>query len=244
MRVYFIRAGTDGPVKIGVAENLASRLSCLQSGNHEKLKLIRALDGGRQIERRVHARFGHLHIRGEWFQFCSSMLTVTIEELPEFSKSPNYIKVAGKSPIHPVRRWLFENETTLEGLGKSVGITKKQLSKCIVGLTAPGIATMNRITQVTNGVITSNDFLPAALPANKAPRMKVHPLKRWLFEQELTLDRFGEKAGFSKSALSEWIHRKKYPSMAAMLRIREATQGAVTPADFVPAMAPTKRRRA
>jgi hypothetical protein len=74
----------------------------------------------------------------------------------------------------------------------------------------------------------------------------IHPLRRWLFENQLTLAAFGAQIGVVQSALSEWMTRKKYPSPAMMLKVRSATDGAVQPNDFFPpyVRAAAKRRRA
>jgi len=62
----------------------------------------------------------------------------------------------------------------------------------------------------------------------------IHPLRRWLFERQMTLDVFAVKSGICKSMLSEIMTRKKMPSAQAMLKIRKATRGVVTPNDLVP----------
>lgn len=46
MPVYMIRAGDDGPDKIGVARDQRKRLRGLQTAHAESLHLIRILDGG------------------------------------------------------------------------------------------------------------------------------------------------------------------------------------------------------
>jgi hypothetical protein len=74
-KVYFIRAGDHGPVKIGTAHNIAVRMNNLQNGHYEQLNLIRVVDGDRHLEMRIHERFRHLRIRREWFQFDAAMLT-------------------------------------------------------------------------------------------------------------------------------------------------------------------------
>lgn len=68
--VYFIQAGEKGPVKIGYTgkDNVGFRLSDLQVGNHEKLRLIGFVYGDRDDERRLQRHFRKLHIRGEWFK--------------------------------------------------------------------------------------------------------------------------------------------------------------------------------
>lgn len=67
-RVYFVREGAVGPIKIGHAFNVAKRLATMQTANPRALRLLREVDGGRERERELHARFSHLRIRGEWFR--------------------------------------------------------------------------------------------------------------------------------------------------------------------------------
>lgn len=74
MAVYFIRAGTDGPVKIGLATDPLRRLGALQTAHSELLRLIRVLDGGATVEKALHARFAALRMSGEWFGFASEMI--------------------------------------------------------------------------------------------------------------------------------------------------------------------------
>ena len=79
--IYFIRAGENGPVKIGVSADPQRRLRYFQIGNHEPLNLIRTAEGGWRQERWLHRRFSALHLRGEWHHFDPEMLTVEISEL-------------------------------------------------------------------------------------------------------------------------------------------------------------------
>ena len=81
MPVYFVSAGDRGPhgrgpVKIGhsQAASLVSRFAALQSSNHEKLSVIRILDGSYALERALHQRFKPLWLHGEWFAFDPKML--------------------------------------------------------------------------------------------------------------------------------------------------------------------------
>lgn len=67
--IYFIQVGNDGPIKIGfTAGNPRARLSKLQIGNPEKLKLLAAVPGSFEDEQAIHATFVALRIRGEWFR--------------------------------------------------------------------------------------------------------------------------------------------------------------------------------
>lgn len=64
--VYFVQAGDS--IKIGVTVDLGARISALQTSTPHKLKLLKAIAGGRPEEIELHKRFDHLRIRGEWFR--------------------------------------------------------------------------------------------------------------------------------------------------------------------------------
>ena len=74
--IYAIQAGENGPIKFGVTNcKPESRLDGLQTGNHEKLRLISCItapESGRpsnaDIELALHAMCAKYHIRGEWFK--------------------------------------------------------------------------------------------------------------------------------------------------------------------------------
>lgn len=66
--VYFIQAGMDGPIKIGFARDPWKRLEELQPGNPYALYLRATLPGGRRTEAKLHQRFAHLRLVGEWFE--------------------------------------------------------------------------------------------------------------------------------------------------------------------------------
>lgn len=82
MPVYLIRAGDSGPVKIGHARSVASRLAGFQTGNHEKLTLLRTWPGAQPEEARLHRHFADLRTVGEWFRFSPEMLTIEVADIP------------------------------------------------------------------------------------------------------------------------------------------------------------------
>jgi hypothetical protein len=81
MAVYFIRAGEDGPIKIGSADIVHARVKLLQTGNHLELVLLRTIDGDHTLERYLHRHFAAQRIRGEWFTFHPDMLTIEEADL-------------------------------------------------------------------------------------------------------------------------------------------------------------------
>lgn len=83
MPVYMIRAGDNGPVKIGYSKYFAEeRLAQMQSHHYEMLQVMRILPGDYRTERAVHLRFADNRIRGEWFSWCPEMMTEVLSELP------------------------------------------------------------------------------------------------------------------------------------------------------------------
>jgi hypothetical protein len=86
-RVYFIEAGKGGSIKIGVANDVASRLRDLQCANPRPLRLIVAVLGGYADEKRLHHRFKAERTSGEWFKgngavraFATSLIGMSDEE--------------------------------------------------------------------------------------------------------------------------------------------------------------------
>lgn len=67
-RVYFVEAGTGGPVKIGWSQHLDQRKAGLQTANANKLAVIGTVPGTMKTESELHAQFAHLRMEGEWFQ--------------------------------------------------------------------------------------------------------------------------------------------------------------------------------
>lgn len=74
MAVYMIRAGADGPVKIGFAVDPTRRIGAVQTGAAERLTMLRVLDGDRGFESALHRHFAQLRTRGEWSTFDNEML--------------------------------------------------------------------------------------------------------------------------------------------------------------------------
>lgn len=65
--VYFIQAGPEGPIKIGISEDPHQRLKTMQPSNPEPLALIGAYPMRPPDEPVLHHRFKQHRIRGEWF---------------------------------------------------------------------------------------------------------------------------------------------------------------------------------
>lgn len=78
--VYFIQAGDGGPVKIGCSCSVPERLSVLQIGNAEPLRVLATTPGAFAEEHRLHALFKSDLISGEWFRPSLNLMSF-IEQL-------------------------------------------------------------------------------------------------------------------------------------------------------------------
>lgn len=62
--------------------------------------------------------------------------------------------------------------------------------------------------------------------------VSIHPLRRWLFEHQETLEHFGDRARISKGHLSSIMNNQKRPTLNVIDKITRATKGAITANDF------------
>ncbi len=82
-RVYFIQAGENGPIKIGVSLDPPARLRSMQIGCPCELRLLGSIVGAWVAETVLHEAFNLERLRGEWFrpspmflEFVAVMLAV------------------------------------------------------------------------------------------------------------------------------------------------------------------------
>lgn len=94
--VYFIQAGEDGPIKIGVATEPFKRLAELQTGNPARLRIVAIVEGDTGMERALHDRFAEHRLEGEWFK-----PTHILVALHAIRSSANY---PTKNPILPATK--------------------------------------------------------------------------------------------------------------------------------------------
>lgn len=81
--IYFVRAGDDGPIKIGTTTQLTIRLAGLKYdpvAEGRDIILLAVMDGGRSVEKSLHRRFSHLRIKGEWHSAADDLLEYIASE--------------------------------------------------------------------------------------------------------------------------------------------------------------------
>lgn len=79
--IYFCRAASGGPVKIGYAGDAEKRLRALQTSHHSELTLLNAIEGSHADEQALHKRFAKYRLKGEWFKYTGPVKRY-IEALP------------------------------------------------------------------------------------------------------------------------------------------------------------------
>ena len=102
MTIYFIGGDFDA-VKIGYSafEYPHERLTSLQVGNPNELRILALCDGGLAEERELHRRFAAYAIRSEWFRRCPELNRLIVEhsnfEVPRSGKLRSW-------KLHPSRK--------------------------------------------------------------------------------------------------------------------------------------------
>jgi len=80
--VYFACDRMSGDIKIGTSKNVRMRVSRVSSEVKHPIDLLATMDGNREIESIMHARFAHARTHGEWFRPVPELLAY-IESIKE-----------------------------------------------------------------------------------------------------------------------------------------------------------------
>lgn len=66
--IYFLQVKGGGPIKIGTATHVPSRVAGIQCGHWQELVILGVTRGDSKYERLLHNHFARDWIRGEWFR--------------------------------------------------------------------------------------------------------------------------------------------------------------------------------
>ena len=88
--VYFILDVKSGAVKIGKANNIEERISDLQTGNPNLLRVeyfieCKSEEHSFELEKKLHKKFEHLNLIGEWFKYDTDLFNYIINESTKFT---------------------------------------------------------------------------------------------------------------------------------------------------------------
>lgn len=86
--VYFVQAGRDGPIKIGVAWSVPQRVRELQVASWEELHVIGDVrcsnkESAFALEAALHERLRKFHMRGEWYVAADEVTAAIRDPDPE-----------------------------------------------------------------------------------------------------------------------------------------------------------------
>ena len=74
--IYFVQQGLNGNIKIGYSSDLDSRIKALQTASPEKLRLLHKIPvESQEEETRIHNMFKDKQKTGEWFEYCSEIIS-------------------------------------------------------------------------------------------------------------------------------------------------------------------------
>lgn len=65
--VYVIQIGDDGPLKVGVSQDVAARIASLQTASPYELRFLGLIGRDATDESKHHEALRSEHVRGEWF---------------------------------------------------------------------------------------------------------------------------------------------------------------------------------
>jgi DNA-binding XRE family transcriptional regulator len=128
MPVYFVRAGDNGPVKIGWARVPEERIAILQSAHYEPLRVLRILDGERKLEKHLHTEFRDLRIRGEWFKFDERMMGDIGLSLPLPASTKVKSGLRPKFSVHGIAKLVGKE---LQTARKAAGLTQREVAAAL-----------------------------------------------------------------------------------------------------------------
>jgi hypothetical protein len=98
--VYFIRSADGSRIKIGTTGRLAHRLRQLEIEYGHGLVVIGVMEGFREDEAKLHRRFSHHRVEGEWFLASEELQTFITENAEPWEP----VKLVGIK----VDKWVIE----------------------------------------------------------------------------------------------------------------------------------------
>ncbi len=152
-QVYFIRDEASSAVKIGwTANNVASRLSAIQTGNPNELTLLGVMDGDEATERDWHSRYVEDRIRGEWFSESDDLLAeINLRAQP---------CVPERHP-HPLGRYLQDASLSQAAFALRASISRQTVWRILAGKGDYSLDTLRQVSRATDNEVTIPELLIA-----------------------------------------------------------------------------------
>jgi hypothetical protein len=96
-KIYVIQAESGGPLKVGYGKKPMARLSNLQVGRPDAIRIVDSFRGTEAVERALHRRLKPFKVRGEWFGPAESVWP----DLHEMKAAD----AANANPIDLLEKW-------------------------------------------------------------------------------------------------------------------------------------------
>jgi hypothetical protein len=155
--VYFIQAGTDGPIKIGRTTNIRRRLTGIQTGSAQRLVVLGTMPGDEAAERALHSRFGFLRTVGEWFRSDATLMQYIEAHADKGASRDGHVP-------HPLKTFMRAHGITATQFAAHVSThgeetTASYISQIVIGYRKPGGSLAVAIADATGGHVTVDDLL-------------------------------------------------------------------------------------
>jgi hypothetical protein len=112
-RIYFVLAGDPGrPIKIGISQNLTTRLNDFQLAMPDHLQVLLTYDANKNEEQELHIKFDKDWISGEWFRSSLEILDFIHKKL--LTSKPTPIETQQRSKASRKRKQFNINPVSFE----------------------------------------------------------------------------------------------------------------------------------
>lgn len=153
--VYAVQAGDA--VKIGWAADPVRRLSELNVGSPATHKLLGFVVATKDQECELHGLLSRWRLRGEWFSIAGAVVNF-------INMLPSCVPLEPGEHRHNIalEKYLSKHRLTQQQFADQIGGDQSRVSRMLAGKANPSLSLLNKISQVTGGKVTANDFLQPA----------------------------------------------------------------------------------
>lgn len=159
--VYFI-GEKNGPIKIGVAIDVKSRLSGIQTHNPNKLNVLGIIKGDVALERKLHKKFKKYNINREWFERSEELInfinsnTIKPKNLDIYKpqkKRTTKCKLQNIVLSDQLKSYMKKYDLTLTKIYRKTGVSKSTISSWLNGSVPRDIRKLKAVADIFNTTI-------------------------------------------------------------------------------------------
>lgn len=132
MPVYVIQAENGGPCKIGHSMFPEGRLTDLQRGNPNRLRIVALYEGAGKTELHLHRTFADKRLCGEWFDVSPAQIKQAVKK-GGFGLSEERWGGPVDEEIARLIRAAIDEHGGQARFGKAIGVSQQLLSRIVTG---------------------------------------------------------------------------------------------------------------